>query len=114
MQGPTNELHLTFGNESCDLDSIASALVYAHYKADKIARDYPDEPTTVSLPLIQCRREDLVLSRGAMYLFDQLGINTSALLCLDDISLDILSAVRKLSLVMVDHNTPTGMAEYYL
>ena len=79
------------------------ALVHAHYRA--LAEH---SSGVVSLPLLQCVREDLELNQEAILLFDMLGIDSSKLLCLDDISQDILSAVGKLSLVLVDHNVPTG------
>lgn len=108
VQGPSSTLCLTFGNESCDLDSIVSALVYAHFTAKKSAAG---SSTTVSLPLLQCRREDIVLNQEAMLLFDMLGIDSSELLYLDDISPDILATVEQVSLVLVDHNTLTGMCK---
>lgn len=106
IQGADTELCLTVGNESCDLDSIVGALVYAHYKATKLSRESP-EPV-VSLPLLQCYKEELALNQEAVFLLDMLGIDSSGLLYLDDITPDVLSAVGKLSLILVDHNTPSG------
>ncbi len=80
-----------------------SALVYAHYVAT-----VKSEKGSLSLPLLQCRKEDLVLRQEAQLLCDMLGIDSSALCYLGDISPGALSAVGKLSLVLVDHNTPTG------
>lgn len=105
VQEPSSTLCLTFGNESCDLDSIVSALVYAHFKT----REFSNESSaTVSLPLLQCHKEDLALNQEATFLFNMLGIDGSDLLCLDDISPDVLSSIDQVSLVLVDHNTPTG------
>lgn len=90
------------GNESCDLDSIVCALVYAHYKTMK------KPSTSIVLPLLQCLRKDLVMNQEACMVFDKLGINASDLVYTDDLSSNILSAAAELSIVLVDHNFPTG------
>lgn len=107
-QGPTTELCVTFGNEACDLDSIVCALVYAYYKSTKRSTD------DVILPLVQCLKEDLVLNQEAKIVFDMLGIDESWLLYINDISSDNLSTAAKLSLVLVDHNAPTGKCVWNL
>lgn len=107
LQGQNTELYLTSGNQSCDLDSIVSALAYAYYIARKVTPS-TSEAIPISLPLLQCRREDLVLNQEVTKLFDMLGIDGSGILFLDDVTPAILSAVGKLSLTLVDHNVPTG------
>lgn len=82
-----------------------SALVYAHFTASKLASESSGE---VCLPLLQCHKDDLVFNQEATLLFSILGIDGSDLLYLDDITPKVLSMAKKLSLVMVDHNTPTG------
>lgn len=98
---------MTVGNESCDLDSIVCALVMAHDMARKNAQE-DNENNTISLPLIQCYQEDMVLTQEAVYLFDLMKIQTSDLLFLEDITQDTLSSVKQLSITLVDHNCPTG------
>lgn len=102
VQEPSSKLCLTLGNESCDLDSIVSALVYAHFNARKFADG------SISLPLLRCYREDIVLNQETVFIFGMLGIDSSELLYLDDISPDVLSGVEDVSLVLVDHNSLTG------
>ena len=103
-QGPNTELCLTCGNESCDLDSIVSALVYAHYNATKTS----SSEEVVHVPLLHCHKEDLFLREEVGLLFNKLKIDYVNLVFLDDISADNLTAIEKLSLVLVDHNAPTG------
>ena len=93
---------MTVGNESCDLDSIVCALVYAHYKSTSRSSE------EVNLPLLQCLGEHLELNQEATIVFDMLGINISGLLCVTDVSPEKLSASVEFSLVLVDHNAPTG------
>lgn len=64
--------------------------------------------SSISIPLLQCRKEDLALKEDVQLLFRMLGIDSSGLCCLDDIAPAALSVVGKLSLVLVDHNAPTG------
>ena len=104
------------GNDCCDLDSIVCALVYAHYISST-----PNPPTEsleagpigdrceVALPLLQCRRADLAARQEGVLLLEELCTDPSTLLFLDDITHDVLAGVQKLSIVLVDHNAPTGM-----
>lgn len=95
-------MHLTVGNESCDLDSIASALAHAHYITSKRGR----EGGTVSLPLLQCKREELPLRTEALWLFKELNIDSNKLVFSDDLSEDKLAHLGHLSVTLVDHNYP--------
>lgn len=86
---------------------MASTLVYAHY----LAQGNPHlDGNPISIPLLQCRRADLSpLKQDVQLLFDMLGIDSSRLCFLDDIAPAALSVADKLSLVLVDHNAPTGI-----
>lgn len=94
------------GNETCDVDSIVSAVVYAHYIS---ATGSYVTGGTVTLPLVQCRRAELSARMDAALLLEELGVEEAWLLFLDDITPELLSKVGQLSIVLVDHNEPTGM-----
>ncbi len=93
------------GNETCDVDSIVSALVYAHY-IETTGSSVPEG--TVTLPLIQCRGAELVARMDAALLLEELGVQEEWLVFLDHITPEVLAGVGELSLVLVDHNEPTG------
>ena len=95
-------VHITAGNQSCDLDSIASSLAHAHYIATT-------QEGVVSIPLLLCNREDLALRTDATWLLSALGIDQSKLVCADEITSEWLSGVGQLSVTLVDHSRPTGV-----
>lgn len=100
LQGNENEVHVTIGNESCDLDSIVCAISYAHFLAQQ-------HSVSVSLPVLQCRRNDFALRTDAVWLFDYLDLNPSHLLFSDEIT-DCLITVNKVAMTLVDHAHHTG------
>ena len=108
IQSSSTSLQLTIGNESCDLDSIVCSLAYAYFLSS-----HSNEATTTSLPLLNCKREDLVLRQDAVWLFEQLEIDIDRLIFLDDISKESLDKVGQLSITLVDHNSPRGLFEEY-
>lgn len=94
--------HITAGNQACDLDSIASALVHAHYIGTT-------QVGVASIPLLQCPREDLSLRADAAWLLEALGIDPSQLVWAEDLTLERLSSVDQLSVTLVDHSYPMGV-----
>lgn len=85
--------------------------MYAHYCA-QVKPSLSED--SVSIPLLQCRREDLALKQDVQLLLDMLGVDVSELCCLDDLAPAALSLVGKLSVVLVDHNAPTGRSSVLL
>jgi inorganic pyrophosphatase/exopolyphosphatase len=94
---------VVLGNEACDLDSVASALVHAQLNVD--------EP--VALPLLQCRRAEFRLRGDSRAALRRVGIDEaerSLLFLHDDVSIDELRAwhdAGRLRLALVDHNRCT-------
>lgn len=86
---------LVAGNESADLDSIVSAIVFA-YLATK-ENTYPGH---VFVPLVQIPRDELTLRPDIQHVLRDL---TKYLLFLDDIPLHPRISVN---LLLVDHNKP--------
>lgn len=85
------------GNEAADLDSMASALMYAYYLNLK-------DETVKSVPLINIPRADFKLRTEAVYLFEAAGVDMDELLFAEDVDLNRLNEKNLLSLVLVDHN----------
>lgn len=101
MQGGS-AAHITAGNQACDLDSIASALVHAHYIATT-------QVGVASIPLLQCPRKDLSLRADAAWLLEALGIDPNQLVWAEDLTMERLSSVEQLSMTLVDHSYPMGV-----
>jgi exopolyphosphatase len=92
-------LCIVMGNEAADLDSMASAVVYAWYRTAS-----GKEKDRLVVPFIPIPREDFRLRTEATYLFGEAGISESHLLFAEDINLAALQAEGRLSLILVDHN----------
>lgn len=92
-------IHVVLGNESADLDSVVSSIVRAYHlylESDK---------TGIILPYINMFREELMLRKDVIYLFQNLGITEASLFFIDDrIGLDQLAEAHELNLHLVDHN----------
>ena len=99
FQDEASTVHVTVGNESCDLDSIACALSHAHHLAQKGG---------ISLPLLQCTRADFTLRKDAMWLFQHLNLDPTKLLYSEDVK-GALGKVESVKVTLVDHTHLTGV-----
>lgn len=104
QQASKNESVTSFvvGNESADLDSITSALVYSYIKSS-----HPDarRTNTVTIPLINIPARDLALRPELTTLLSHANLNPSDLITLDDLP---SLPPSKTSWTLVDHNALTG------
>lgn len=93
-------VHLVLGNQSADLDSIASAIVLAYFDCNN----------RFSIPLINIPREELFLRKDVLHIFANLGIDPDFLLFRED--LEALARNKNLSITLVDHNELAPGQEY--
>jgi exopolyphosphatase len=91
------------GNESADLDSIASALVYGY-----IQSSHPEarRSNIVTVPLTNIPARDLALRPELTTLLSHANLLPSDLITLDDLPPDL--PANKTSWTLVDHNALTG------
>lgn len=88
------------GNESADLDSIISSISYAYLlsRENAPAKEF-------YIPLVNINREEIVLRKDVLYLFQLYDISIEDILFLDDnILLDRLLEQKRLHLNLVDHH----------
>ncbi|KAI5854191.1 hypothetical protein BZA05DRAFT_335152 [Tricharina praecox] len=93
----TNILPIVIGNESADLDSFASSLLYAYLT--------PTRPQPI--PFLAIPRADLSLRPEFLHLFHELSLSPSDILCADDTPSFHSVPPSALHLHLVDHNVPT-------
>jgi len=93
-------IQVVMGNEAADLDSMASSVLYAYYKAQAAGHN----GSTAFVPLINVPREDFKLRTEAVYLFHEAGIDPALLLFADEVNLETLKAKGRLKLTLIDHN----------
>ena len=101
-------VHCVVGNEAADLDSMASAVLYAYYRNE--TRRSENE---LYVPVISIPREDFKLRTEAVYLFTEAGLGQELLIFAEDIDLKALYTTGRLALTLVDHNKPTGAYTEY-
>jgi len=90
------KVRIVLGNEAADLDSMASAVLYAYCKSQAGSISY--------VPMINIPRADFKLRTEAAFLFAHAGVKTDALLFAEDVNLSALHSLGKLELVLIDHN----------
>ena len=89
------------GNESCDLDSAASALVYGYYLHRKLPPSTPDQ--TDVIPVLNIPRAEYSLRTDIRHVLGRCGFVDDCLLTFrDDINLELLNASGRLKLTLVD------------
>lgn len=90
-------IHFVMGNESADLDSIASSIAYAYL----LSRDKSE----LYVPLMNIGREEIILRKDVLFLFQLLNISLADVLFLNDnFHLETLHAQNRLRFNLVDHN----------
>ena len=90
---------IVMGNESCDLDSAVSSIVFAHFLSQQ-------NPSKTVIPILNVLREELPLKTEVIHcLQTKLGLKVSDLICRDDLQIDGLD---NFEMVLVDHHALTG------
>ncbi|KAK6223050.1 exopolyphosphatase [Colletotrichum tabaci] len=92
-------LTLVVGNESADLDSLCSAVVYAYLRTHA-------PPHTLHIPISNLPRDDLKLRPEMTAALAHARLRPSDLLTLDELPADL--AAEDTRWVLVDHNALTG------
>jgi exopolyphosphatase len=100
-------VHLVMGNEAADLDSMASSVMYAYYKAQTAG----NSGNVAFIPLINVPRADFKLRTEAVYLFREAGIDIGLLHFADEVDPGALKAAGRLKLTLIDHNKLASFQE---
>ncbi|CAI6006087.1 unnamed protein product [Closterium sp. NIES-64] len=94
---------VVIGSEHADLDAIVSAIVYSFFL------DHSEPPSARAaglclLPLVHTSRADFHLRTDAAWLLQAMGVDTQALLFLDEVDLRKLHGEGRLQVVLYGHN----------
>ncbi|EGD73112.1 hypothetical protein PTSG_04826 [Salpingoeca rosetta] len=101
---PATKLSVVLGNESADLDSVASALCLAFVRT---RRQQTDEGSPI-IPIVNVSRADLPLRTEVTFVLEKLGIDAGDLVCRDEVDLAGFAAAQSLDVTLVDHNRLAG------
>ncbi|XP_071787927.1 uncharacterized protein [Asterias amurensis] len=93
-------IHVILSNESCDLDSAVSALVWAYH----LSKEETQHKWDVVVPVLNIPRHDFPLRTEVTHFLSTLNHDDS-LVFRDDVNINNLHADGRLSLTLVDHNT---------
>ncbi|SPQ20240.1 fcbf9880-a541-4ed8-9612-7c3e1297d1ad [Thermothielavioides terrestris] len=94
-------LHFVIGNESADLDSLCSALVYAYFRTHT-------PPHTLHIPLSNLPRADLTLRPELSAVLTPAGLRPDDLITLTDLPGEDALSPQDTRWLLVDHNVLTG------
>lgn len=72
----SNQIHIVLGNESCDLDSAVSALVFAYFLKEHVYKSKLDH---IVIPILNINVEELPLRTEICYTFEEIGITNDHL-----------------------------------
>lgn len=101
-------VRIVCGNESADLDSVASAISYAYFKFIENSRD-----AQPFIPIINIPREDLKLRRDIVHVLKDININEDLLFFIDDMK-KWKQENKNIEAVLVDHNEVVNEAKKYI
>lgn len=108
-----NESKVTFvvGNESADLDSITSSILYAYLQTSAAQQSQNTDalPRVPYIPLCNIPQEDVHIRRDLLALLPHAHLEPSYLLTISDLPTAPAAAQNLIhSLILVDHNNPAG------
>jgi exopolyphosphatase len=95
----STRFHAVLGNQSADLDSVVSPLMYAHYR--QRLNDREDPPV---VPFINTRSSHLHLRPEVVFWLDASGVDPRNLVFADSVDLKRSAGKGGLQVTLVDHN----------
>lgn len=98
-EGPRRPVTVVVGNESCDLDSAACAIVLAYFLH---TRELLQE--RLIIPVLNVRSEDLPLKTDVVNVLHTLGVQAADVPRLEEIDCKVLRDSGLLRLIIVDHH----------
>ena len=96
------------GNESADLDSVASAISYAY-----LSYIHDDTNPQPIIPVINIPREDLKLRRDIVHVLRDVNVSEDLLFFLEDVK-QWNDAKKSIETILVDHNEVVNEAKKYV
>jgi inorganic pyrophosphatase/exopolyphosphatase len=99
---------LVLGNEAADADSIISSLTYAFLKQwqcdNRIHSSSPAKLRNPFIPIVSISRKEIHLRRDVELLLNEVGLQLSDLICVDECNIANLTTESRLDLILVDLN----------
>ncbi|XP_046976101.1 exopolyphosphatase PRUNE1, partial [Vanessa cardui] len=99
-----NNLNIVIGNESCDLDSAVSSLVYASFLNWCHKKNPHENDNSIFICMLDVDRCDFPLKTEVAFCLKESGISESNLIFRDDIDLQELISSYQTNVILVDHH----------
>lgn len=99
----SNNVTVVIGNESCDLDTAVSSIVYSYLTFVNHINPVGDN-IDVILPVLNVERKNYPVKTEVKYFFSCNNISEDDLIFRDEIDLVKLHEEKKLKLILVDHH----------
>ncbi|XP_072019934.1 uncharacterized protein [Amphiura filiformis] len=97
------KVHVVIGNESCDLDSAVSALVYAYY-LHSVSKQTDGDSNVLYIPILNIPHQDYSVRTEVTHCLQAHHITDDILVFRDEANLRTLHEKSQLLLTLVDHN----------
>jgi len=101
-----NPITFVLGNEACDLDSMACAIIYSCFLQETLGMK-----RTV-IPVLNIAEQEMDLRRDNLFVLKECGIKPSSLVFTDTFSFQDFAAKVGTEIVLVDHNELSIFQEY--
>lgn len=99
--GNSEQIYTVLGNESCDLDSAISALIYAYFLNCQFIANKCKTPV---FPVLNIDQKEFPLRTETKYFLQKVGVDIEKLIFRNQINLSTIAKENKLKLVLVDHH----------
>lgn len=103
IQSPN--LRFILGNETADMDSIFSSLIYGYYRS---LASINSEGDLHYIPVINTRSADINARFETMYLLNNLKYDPADLIFIDEYNITELVKTYNAEVILVDHNIPSA------
>nr|XP_026483119.1 exopolyphosphatase PRUNE1 [Vanessa tameamea] len=97
-------LNIVIGNESCDLDSAISSLVYASFLDWSYDKSSNENDNSIFISMLDVDRCDFALKTEVAFCLKECGILESNLIFRDDVDLQELVTTYQTNVILVDHH----------
>ncbi|XP_075231394.1 exopolyphosphatase prune [Lycorma delicatula] len=102
-----NDVTVVIGNESCDLDSAVSSIIYAYFLCIRFSEEEKDRNVnngSIIIPVLNIERKYYPLKTEVKYFLNTNNICEDSIVFRNEIDLVKLHEEKKLKLVLVDHH----------
>ncbi|KAJ8943921.1 hypothetical protein NQ314_009585 [Rhamnusium bicolor] len=96
------DIHIVIGNESCDMDSTVSSLIFAYFLNKHKIPEIDD--SALVIPILNVSYENFLLRSDNCFVLQECGISLNFLIYRDQLDFEEILKTNKLTTTLVDHH----------